>query len=96
MKPWLHTKRNMYDRMAHFSFGLLMSYPSQGVFMREAYHAGGEAAEQTQAASTIPTAPVRDTQKLNMSQSRLTGHSPPGSTPVFALLGRRSAPPPSQ
>ena len=36
MKPWLHTKRNMYDRVAHFSFGLLMSYPFQEVFMRAA------------------------------------------------------------
>lgn len=34
MKPWLHTKRNMYDRVAHFSFGLLMSYPLQEFFMR--------------------------------------------------------------
>jgi putative membrane protein len=34
MKPWLHTKRNMYDRVAHFSFGLLISYPFQEVFMR--------------------------------------------------------------
>lgn len=29
MKPWLHTSRNMYDRVAHFSFGLLMVYPLQ-------------------------------------------------------------------
>jgi putative membrane protein len=35
MKPWLHTKRNMYDRVAHFSFGLLMSYPLQEFFMRQ-------------------------------------------------------------
>jgi len=35
MKPWLHTKRNMYDRVAHFSFGLLMSYPLQEFFMRK-------------------------------------------------------------
>ncbi|HLH44223.1 MAG TPA: DUF2238 domain-containing protein [Bryobacteraceae bacterium] len=34
MKPWLHTKRNMYDRVAHFSFGLLLSYPMQEVLMR--------------------------------------------------------------
>jgi putative membrane protein len=34
MKPWLHTKRNMYDRVAHFSFGLLLSYPLQEFFMR--------------------------------------------------------------
>ena len=34
IKPWLHTKRNMYDRIAHFSFGLLLSYPLQEVLMR--------------------------------------------------------------
>lgn len=34
MKPWLHTNRNMYDRVAHFSFGLLLSYPLQEMFMR--------------------------------------------------------------
>jgi putative membrane protein len=36
MKPWLHTNRNMYDRVAHFSFGLLCSYPLQEMFMRKA------------------------------------------------------------
>ena len=36
MKLWLHTKRNMYDRVAHFSFGLLLSYPFQETFMRAA------------------------------------------------------------
>ena len=36
MKPWLHTNRNMYDRLAHFSFGLLLSYPLQEMFMRKA------------------------------------------------------------
>jgi putative membrane protein len=35
MKPWLHTNRNMYDRVAHFSFGLLLSYPLQEMFMRK-------------------------------------------------------------
>ena len=34
MKPWLHTHRNMYDRVAHFSFGLFLSYPFQDVLMR--------------------------------------------------------------
>ena len=34
MKGWLHTQRNHYDRVAHFSFGLLLSYPFQEVFMR--------------------------------------------------------------
>jgi putative membrane protein len=36
MKGWLHTQRNHYDRVAHFSFGLLLSYPFQEVFMRSA------------------------------------------------------------
>jgi putative membrane protein len=35
MKPWLHTNRNMYDRVVHFSFGLLMAYPLQEVLMRK-------------------------------------------------------------
>jgi putative membrane protein len=35
MKPWLHTDRNMYDRVVHFSFGLLMSYSLQEVLMRK-------------------------------------------------------------
>ena len=35
MKTLLHTNRNMYDRVVHFSFGLLMSYPLQEVLMRK-------------------------------------------------------------
>src|SRR5690242_7846873 len=35
MKPWLHTQRNHYDRVIHFSFGLLLSYPMQEVFLRK-------------------------------------------------------------
>jgi len=34
MKPWLHTSRNHYDRIMHFSYGLLLSYPMQEWFMR--------------------------------------------------------------
>jgi putative membrane protein len=34
MKPWLHTQRNHYDRVIHFSFGLMLSYPIQEVFLR--------------------------------------------------------------
>lgn len=34
IKPLLHTSRNHYDRIAHFSFGLLLSYPMQEIFMR--------------------------------------------------------------
>ena len=40
MKGILHTQRNHYDRVAHFSFGLLLSYPFQEVFMRTARLAG--------------------------------------------------------
>jgi putative membrane protein len=35
IKPLLHTSRNMYDRVAHFSFGLLMTYPLQELLMRK-------------------------------------------------------------
>jgi len=34
MKPFLHTSRNHYDRVMHFSYGLLLSYPMQEWFMR--------------------------------------------------------------
>ena len=34
MKPWLHTPRNHYDRVMHFSYGLLLAYPMQEWFMR--------------------------------------------------------------
>lgn len=34
LKPLLHTHRNHYDRIAHFAFGLLLSYPMQEIFMR--------------------------------------------------------------
>ena len=34
MKPLLHTKRNDYDRVAHFSFGLLLAYPMREIAMR--------------------------------------------------------------
>jgi len=34
MKPWLHTTRNHYDRVMHFSYGLLLAYPMQEWFMR--------------------------------------------------------------
>jgi putative membrane protein len=35
MKSWLHTNRNHYDRVAHFSWGLLVAYPAQEIFMRK-------------------------------------------------------------
>jgi putative membrane protein len=34
MKPWLHSQRNNYDRVIHFSYGLLCAYPLQEVCMR--------------------------------------------------------------
>jgi putative membrane protein len=34
MKPWLGTTRNHYDRIMHFSYGLLLAYPMQEWFMR--------------------------------------------------------------
>lgn len=34
MKPWLHTHRNHFDRISHFSFGLLFSYPIQEIAIR--------------------------------------------------------------
>jgi putative membrane protein len=36
MKPWLHTQRNHYDRVMHFAYGFLLSYPIQELFMRNA------------------------------------------------------------
>jgi putative membrane protein len=40
MKPWLHTSRNSYDRVIHFSFGLLCGYPMQELFLRRAGSSG--------------------------------------------------------
>jgi putative membrane protein len=34
MKVWLHTTRNHYDRVAHFSFGLLLAYPMMEIAYR--------------------------------------------------------------
>lgn len=34
MKPWLATHRNSYDRLLHFSYGLLGAYPLQELAMR--------------------------------------------------------------
>ncbi|HUA86166.1 MAG TPA: DUF2238 domain-containing protein [Bryobacteraceae bacterium] len=34
IKPLLHTQRNHYDRIAHFSFGLLLAYPMREIAMR--------------------------------------------------------------
>ncbi len=34
LKPILHTRRNHYDRIAHFSFGFLIAYPFRDIAMR--------------------------------------------------------------
>lgn len=36
LKPILQTSRNHYDRIAHFSFGLLMAYPLRDLLVRSA------------------------------------------------------------
>jgi putative membrane protein len=36
MKAILHTERNHYDRLVHFSFGLLLAYPQREILMRRA------------------------------------------------------------
>ncbi len=34
LKPILHTQRNHYDRISHFSFGFLLAYPFREIAMR--------------------------------------------------------------
>ena len=34
IQDWLGASRNMYDRLVHFSFGLLLFYPIREMFMR--------------------------------------------------------------
>ena len=41
MKSIFHTERNHYDRVVHFSFGLLLSYPQREILMRKADLRGG-------------------------------------------------------
>jgi putative membrane protein len=36
LQHWFGADRNMYDRLVHFSFGLLLAYPLREVFMRVA------------------------------------------------------------
>jgi putative membrane protein len=36
LQGWLGASRNMYDRLVHFSFGLLLAYPIREVFLRVA------------------------------------------------------------
>ncbi len=34
LQDWVHGGRNMYDRLVHFSYGLLLSYPTMDVFKK--------------------------------------------------------------
>ncbi len=34
LQDWFNTNRNMYDRLVHFSFGLLLAYPIRETFIR--------------------------------------------------------------
>jgi len=34
LQDWFNSSRNMYDRLVHFSFGLLLVYPIREIFMR--------------------------------------------------------------
>jgi putative membrane protein len=34
LQEWLGASRNMYDRLVHFSFGLLLAYPVRELFLR--------------------------------------------------------------
>jgi putative membrane protein len=36
LQQWFGAERNMYDRLVHFSFGLLLAYPLREVFIRVA------------------------------------------------------------
>ena len=36
LQEWLGASRNMYDRLVHFSFGLLLAYPVRELFLRVA------------------------------------------------------------
>src|SRR3989344_5267196 len=40
LQSWFNTDRNMYDRLVHFSYGLLFAYPVREVFMRLAQAKG--------------------------------------------------------
>jgi putative membrane protein len=40
LQSWLGAGRNMYDRLVHFSFGLLLAYPIREMFMRLARSRG--------------------------------------------------------
>ena len=40
LQSWLNADRNMYDRLVHFSFGLLLAYPVRELFLRLAQARG--------------------------------------------------------
>jgi putative membrane protein len=40
LQDWFDSSRNMYDRLVHFSFGLLLAYPLREVFYRVAKSKG--------------------------------------------------------
>lgn len=41
LQHWFGSERNMYDRLVHFSFGLLLAYPFREVSMRVTKASGG-------------------------------------------------------
>jgi len=41
LQHWFGSERNMYDRLVHFSFGLLLAYPLREVFVRVTQASGG-------------------------------------------------------
>lgn len=40
LQAWFGSDRNMYDRLVHFSFGLLLAYPLRELFLRVAHTRG--------------------------------------------------------
>lgn len=40
LQEWFGASRNMYDRLVHFSFGLLLAYPVREIFLRLAHVRG--------------------------------------------------------
>lgn len=40
LQEWFGAGRNMYDRLVHFSFGLLLAYPLREMFLRVAHSRG--------------------------------------------------------
>ena len=41
LKRLFHTERNHYDRVVHFAFGLLLSYPQREILVKKAGLRGG-------------------------------------------------------